>query len=414
LFLTPYYKPYLGGIERVIERLTTGLLARPDVAATGVLTTHFAFPRQHMAGLAPIEQMDGGVRVYRVPGRPHVAPPYFSVPLVWFPPRAFRQVIERFHPDILHWVGDGWFWGHHWSARAAPHTTGIVFSPSFHRLTPDKQWLRPLNIALCRRADRVTALSGLEAAAIRPAYLVPPRKQVILPWGVDAPPTEVRPAHEGDERVTVLCVGRLGSHKNQRFLLRVWMAARGRFNCPARLVLVGRDEGDSGGEAAVGRLIAAHGLDGEVLLTGEVTDAELRAWYARADVFALFSRYEAFGLVYFEAMAAGVPVLTHRVGANAELLRRGALLTDAGDAAAATEELVALVNDGVLRRSLGAAAREYAAAFTWGPVIERFVALYREILSERAGGPWPHRDEGAAERGTERVELDSSSSPVPR
>jgi hypothetical protein len=105
LFLTPYYKPYLGGIERVIERLTTGLLRRPDVAATGVLTTHFAFPRQHMAGLPAVEDIDGGVRIFRVPGGPKKAPPYFSVPLVWFPPRAFRQVIERFRPDILHWVG---------------------------------------------------------------------------------------------------------------------------------------------------------------------------------------------------------------------------------------------------------------------------------------------------------------------
>jgi glycosyltransferase involved in cell wall biosynthesis len=387
LFLTPYYKPYLGGIERVIERLTTGLLARRDVAATGVLTTHFAFPRKHMEGLPPFERMDGGVRVYRVPGRPRVAPPYFSVPLVWFPPRALRQVIAGFQPDILHWVGDGWFWGHYWSARAAPRTTGIVFSPSFHRLTPDKQWLRPLNIALCRRADRVTALSRLEAAAIRPAYLVAPHKQMLLPWGVDAPPEGVEPVRDGDARFTVLCVGRLGAHKNQRFLLGVWAAARGRFIRPARLVLVGRDEGDSGGEAVVRRLIAAHDLEGEVQLTGEVTDAGLHAWYARADVFALFSRYEAFGLVFFEAMAAGVPILTHRVGANAELLRHGAVLTDPGDERAAVEGLVALVNDDALRCRLGAEAKTYATAFTWGPVIERFVALYREVLEERSPPP---------------------------
>jgi glycosyltransferase involved in cell wall biosynthesis len=387
LFLTPYYKPYLGGIERVIERLTTGMLARADVAAAGVLTTHFAFPRRHMDGLPAAERMDGGVQVFRVPGRPRVAPPYFSVPLVWFPPRAFRQVMDQFRPHILHWVGDGWFWGHYWSARAAPPATGIVFSPSFHRLTLDKQWLRPLNIALCRRADRVTALSRLEADAVRPAYLVPPRRQVLLPWGVEPPPPDVRPMDDGDSRLTVLCVGRLGTHKNQRFLIDAWAAARARFARPARLVLVGRDEGDAGGAAAVRRQIAALGLAGEVLLTGEVTDAALRAWYARADLFALFSRYEAFGLVFFEAMAAGVPVLTHRVGANAELLRRGAVLVDAFDRTAAARRLAELVNDDALRRRLGAEARAYAAAYTWPPVIDRFIALYREVLREREANP---------------------------
>jgi hypothetical protein len=50
-----YYKPYLGGIERVIQRLSVGLLGQPDVAATAVLTTHFAFPRRHMGRLPPIE-----------------------------------------------------------------------------------------------------------------------------------------------------------------------------------------------------------------------------------------------------------------------------------------------------------------------------------------------------------------------
>jgi len=277
LFLTPYYKPYLGGIERVIERLTKGLLARPDVGSVGVLTTHFAFPRIHMNGLPDFEVMDGGVRIYRVPGRPRLAPPFFSVPLVWFPPRSFHHLLKHFQPDILHWVGDGWFWGHFCSARAASHGTGIIFTPSFHRLSFTKQWLRPLNIALCRMADRITALSCLEAEHVRPTYLIPPHKQVILPWGVDAP-IEMADSEETerDNRLTVLCVGRLGRHKNQCFLINAWAEARRRFARPARLVLIGRDEGDSGGEAVVRRLIASHELEKEVFLTGEVTDAELR------------------------------------------------------------------------------------------------------------------------------------------
>ncbi len=380
LFLTPYYKPYLGGIERVIERLSAGMAARPDVEAAGVLTTHFAFPRKHMEGLPVRELIDGGVDVLRLPGAPRVAPPYFSVPLVWFPPGAIHDAIRRFRPTVLHWVGDGWFWGHAFSARYAAPEAAVIFSPSFHTLTRDKFWLRPINIWLCRRADRVTALSTLEMGRVRATYRVAPRKQVLLPWGVD-PDDGVPEPRPAGAPLTVLCIGRLGEHKNQIMLLEAFAAARPRLTHPARLVLVGRDEG---GEAAIRRRVHDLGLDNAVEITGEVTDAEVRRWYRRADLFALFSRYEAFGLVFFEAMAAGVPVLTHRVGANVELLREGAELVGENDGHAATEALVHLLTDDDVRRGLGQAARRYAAAFTWPPVIERFIDLYREVLAERA------------------------------
>ncbi|HEY7294787.1 MAG TPA: hypothetical protein VH916_07080, partial [Dehalococcoidia bacterium] len=138
LFLTPYYKPYLGGIERVIERLSAGMLRRDDIEAVGVLTTHYEFPRHWTEGLASRERMDGGVEIIRLPAWPKAAPPYFSVPLVWFPPRAIRDAIAAFRPSVLHWVGDGWFWGHYFSARYAGSETAVVFSPSFHTLTRDK------------------------------------------------------------------------------------------------------------------------------------------------------------------------------------------------------------------------------------------------------------------------------------
>jgi glycosyltransferase involved in cell wall biosynthesis len=383
LFLTPYYKPYLGGIERVIERLSAGMAAHSGVEAVGVLTTHFAFPRKHMQGLRAREFVDGGVELLRLPGRPRVAPPYFSVPLVWFPPMAIRAAIRRFRPTVLHWVGDGWFWGHAFSARYAQPETAVIFSPSFHTLTRDKFWLRPINTWLCRRADRVTALSSLELGRVRAAYRVDPRKQVLLPWAVDADDGS-RVPRAADAPLTVLCVGRLGDHKNQRMLIDAFAAARSRLKRPARLVLVGRDEG---GEAEIWQQVHALGLDGAVTITGEVSDAELRDWYHRADLFALFSRYEAFGLVFFEAMTAGVPVLTHRAGANAELLRAGAELIGQNDRAAATESLVRLLNDDSARQRLGEAARRYASAYTWPPVIDRFLDLYREALTGRAAGP---------------------------
>ena len=101
-----------------------------------------------------------------MPSWPHRAPPFFSVPLVWFPPRAFAAALDDFRPDIIHWVGDGWFWGHLWTWFYGRRRAAIVFTPSFHRLIPAYRWLQPINIFLCRAADRITALSDRERRAL--------------------------------------------------------------------------------------------------------------------------------------------------------------------------------------------------------------------------------------------------------
>ena len=140
-------------------------------------------------------------------------------------------------------------------------------------------------------------------------------------------------------------------------------------------MLVGRDEGDAG---AIASFLQQHGLEGEVVVTGEVSDEELASWYARADLFALFSHYEAFGLVYFEAMAYGAPVLTHDVGSNLELLHRGAVVTRRFDRDAAAASLAELVNDDAARLRLGEDARDYALAeFTWPAVAQKYLEVYR-------------------------------------
>ena len=412
LYLTPYYRPYLGGIERAIEELCHQIQQSPDVEAVGVLTTKYSFPRVAHPDWPDRETLPDGVQVFRLPGFPRWSPPLYSVPLVWFSPRRVRQYLNEFRPNVIHFVGDGWFWGHYWVRILAPkfplpsgeRQSGgrprFVFTPSFHTLPLVRWWLAPLNAALCRGVDDIVPLTRQEANGLRRAYLAQGRKQNIIGWGAPPPDPEIiesvrfaaEPESGGNEQsnslaqsaaagngspqaLTILCVGRLGRHKGQLWLLDVYRDARERFNKPARLVLVGRDEGDAD---AISDFVAAHGLTDEVVVTGEVSDGELARWYARADLFVLFSHYEAFGLVYFEAMAYGAPVLTHDVGSNRELLHRGAVVTPRFDRQAAVSSLVELVNNDASRRRLGEDARDYALAeFTWPAVAQKYLALYR-------------------------------------
>ena len=378
MFLTPYFRPYLGGIERAIEGLAREYLASGQVEAVGVLTGKYSFPRVPQPHWPDKEVTSEGIVIHRLSSFPHRSIPLYSVPLVWFPPTQIRRYLGEFAPTVVHCVGDGWFWGHIWSWVWTRNRAGMVFTPSFHTLSMGRQWLRLFNIPFCRMADRVVALTDLERRRLKRAYLVPEKKLSVIGWGVN-PPAEATRAMNGTPppEVKILCVGRLGEHKGQRWLLEVYRQARPNFQHPTCLVLVG---GDEGGESEVRAAVRSWGLEGEVIITGHLGDQELEQWFAECDAFALFSKYEAFGLAFFEALARGLPVLTHDVGASRELLIRGSVVVPRFHRAAAAAALVRLVNDDGWRRHLSAEAADYALSqFTWPVVAERYIQLYRSV-----------------------------------
>ena len=68
LFLTPYFRPYLGGIERAIEQLSFQLQESPAVEAVAVLTTKYAFPRVPHPEWADRDVTPEGISIFRLSG----------------------------------------------------------------------------------------------------------------------------------------------------------------------------------------------------------------------------------------------------------------------------------------------------------------------------------------------------------
>jgi glycosyltransferase involved in cell wall biosynthesis len=120
------------------------------------------------------------------------------------------------------------------------------------------------------------------------------------------------------------------------------------------------------------------------IVTHGLGEDELAQRYVDADVFALLSRHETWGVVVNEAAASGLPlVLSDRVGAAHDLLRHGenGFLVPADDVRAAADALHELATDGELRRRMGARSRELVRDWSYDASVDAFVAAVREATA---------------------------------
>jgi glycosyltransferase involved in cell wall biosynthesis len=124
-----------------------------------------------------------------------------------------------------------------------------------------------------------------------------------------------------------------------------------------------------------------------VTFTGLVPYSEIAKYYAAADIYINPSLYESFGMSIFEAMAAGLPVVTTRVGAVPELIshQQSGLLVDVADPAAIADAVVQLFANPELFASIPRVARQVARQFSWDAICSQLMQEYQTLLSIESG-----------------------------
>lgn len=370
LQLSKFFPPVEGGIESTVATLCRGLRERQvevDVLCSA------------MSARTVVDTLPDGTRVTRVASLGRL----LSTSMAPAMPGALAKALHGH--DLLHvHMPDPMAALAVWACRPRQRVV-LHWHSDVVRQRGAMRLYAPLQRWLLQRADAIVATSAAYAEAS--AALATQRDKVhVIPIGIDpalgapgdaAVHADVR-ARTAGVRV-VFALGRMTYYKGFPVLVR----AAAQLPADVRVVI----GGDGPELAALRRQVAAAGLSERVWLTGRLSDAEVRAWHHRADVFCLPSvaRSEAFGVAIVEAFAAGRPVVATALEGSGvpwvNLHGITGLNVPPGDAPALAGALCAILDNTSLRSRLGGAARQrFEQEFRAGTMAQRILQLYLALL----------------------------------
>jgi D-inositol-3-phosphate glycosyltransferase len=384
-----------GGMNVYVRELGLALAAR----GVGV----DIFTRRQASDVPDVVEYAPGARVVHIDAGPHRHVDKYEV-LDYLP--DFACGIQRFRAltgasyDLIH--------SHYWlSGRLGllfADRWGVPLISTFHTLAQLKNSVaesaaereQAVRSDIERRtmagSDRVVALTAVDRQQMIRYYgaLAP---IVVIPGGVDLERFSPRPRAEARSALglepdasVVLFVGRIQRLKGLEVLLRAF-ALLGDLN--ARLLVVGGQPGSAQETREISRLqhlATKLGIAARTRFVGAVPHERLPIYYSAADVSAMPSSYESFGLVAAESLACGTPVVATRVGGLTSIVRDGetGLLVPWRDAGLFAERLRRVLQDDALRTRLARNARESVLGYGWDRVADAHLELYSQVRTERS------------------------------
>lgn len=254
---------------------------------------------------------------------------------------------------------------HHVSGPTARERWGPALAPAIGRL----------ETAMIRRASRLSATSLATRDLLRTIAPDVPIDMVYA--GV---PDELFDLPRRPENF-LLYFGRLDVFQKGLDTLLDAFALLVRDRPALELRIAGRGK-DAGRVAAMARDL---GIDRNIMMMGAVSEAERQALFAGAAVQLMPSRFEGFGMVAAEAMAAGVPLVAAAAGSLPEVVDapRGGLTVPPGDARALARATARLLDAPAEREALSVSARASAERFRWGAVAADHLRFLHRIAEGR-------------------------------
>lgn len=369
------------------------------------------FTRRQQRSLPTIEPIACGVRVINLHAGPSA--PYDKNWLLTYLPEFVSRVRcfadgEDIAYDVIH--------SHYWLSGEAAlrlrrswdtpvihmfHTLGAMKN-SVARSKEETESGRRIAIErrLMQEVDAVVAATPLDRAQMVWNYGADAERLRVIPCGVDL--ARFQPAEQAAARARLglpsaahllLCVGRMEPLKGMDALIRALALLRSAAQPGApqfQVLLVGgepegRPQHWNAEQRRLDALRRELGVADQVHFLGAQPQDLLPAYFTAADVVAMPSHYESFGLVALEALACGAAVVASKVGGLALTIEdgRSGLLFPPDDHAALAAQITRLIEQPGLAAALRTAARTRAAEFGWGAIARRVSALYDELTAAR-------------------------------
>jgi len=190
-----------------------------------------------------------------------------------------------------------------------------------------------------------------------------------------------------DEENILLYVGRIDPMKGVDRLLAAAALLKDRMRF--KLLIIGGDDSPQYEQKRLHDMVRTLGIEESVIFAGSLPQEELPLYYSAADVFALPSHYESFGLVGLESLACGTPVVAPDVGVYPQILNGGltgrlAPNTRPESIAEKIAEVLSGRKDG---ENLPNEIRKSVIRFTWTGVADALIAEYRRLIKRNGVRP---------------------------
>ncbi|AST00258.1 MULTISPECIES: glycosyltransferase family 4 protein [Geobacillus] len=231
---------------------------------------------------------------------------------------------------------------------------------------------------------------------------------------------DIRRAHGLENKTVILFAGRLSRNKGVDKLILALPELAKKFQNVA-LVIVGSNwfsENDMTDYVAYVRALAKR-MPVPVVTTGFVAPNEIQNWFAAADLFVCTSQWqEPLARVHYEAMAAGLPIVTTARGGNPEVIfanENGLIVENPEDPSDFANKIAQILSDQSLMRRMGEKGRQLAISiYQWERVASELLEVWEQAEKTEQAAASEEQAAGMTIEPLEEEATEQRNLPIPK